>query len=250
MTSQFAVLGSPIEHSLSPKIHNFVFAETNQDASYDRFELSTDLANFLESKPQYSGFSLTMPLKDLGYQAATSLSATAIKTRSVNTLLRKADGWAGYNTDVFGIKASIGFFPGTVAVLGSGATARSALVAFPEAKRVVAGRNTDAVRQLAQIFDAEVVDISDAIESEVVISTLPQGVLEQSLPKGFSFQTILDAAYTNTEMPAQNYISGLEMLILQAIAQQRIFVGQGEDVPLSNELELLNGLRALLNMAK
>ena len=250
MTSRFAVLGSPIEHSLSPKIHNHVFSLLGKAESYEKFELSTGLEEFLKSKPAHLGFSLTMPLKDFGFQISTTLSKTAELTRSVNTLMRIAEGWAGYNTDVHGIREAIGFKPETVAILGSGATARSALAAFPESRKLVSARNPAAAEAICKEFDAVLVDFSEAIESQVVLSTLPVGVLPKNVPSGFRFGTILDAAYMNPRVEAENYISGIEMLLLQAVAQQRIFSGQSETQALENEAEIINSLKALLNVAK
>jgi shikimate dehydrogenase len=250
MTKKYAVLGSPIEHSLSPAIHNQVFTQLGVDANYEKFELAEGLEEFLDSKSDYNGFSLTMPLKDLGFEASERLSVTAQNTRSVNTLLRTSTGWDGYNTDVFGIREAIGFRPAQVAVLGSGATARSALAAFPDSQKVISARNSSAATFLAGEFGAELIDFESAIQAEVVISTLPLGALMSLTPKGFQFATILDAAYMNQRVEAENYVSGLEMLLLQAVAQQRIFYGLDENHTLPNEPALVNSLRTLLNVAK
>lgn len=250
MTKKYAVLGSPIDHSLSPMIHSHVFAELAIDSSYERFEIADSLAEFLDAKRDYSGFSLTMPLKDLGFQLSDTLSEAARQTRSVNTLLQTESGWAGYNTDVFGIRSAIGFEPKSVAVLGSGATARSALAAFPNSDKFIGARNALTAKQLAEKFNAQVISLESAMTAEVVVSTLPVGVLVKIVPNGFRFQTLLDAAYMNPRFEAQNYVSGLEMLLLQAVAQQRIFSGRGENEQLPNESALINSLRALLNVAK
>jgi shikimate dehydrogenase len=250
MTKKYAVLGSPIEHSQSPRIHSHVFGQMEVDASYEKFQVAQDLDEFLNSRSDYSGFSLTTPLKDLGYQVAQTHSEVASKTRSVNTLTKNSFGWAGYNTDVYGISAAIGFNPFTVAVLGSGATARSALAAFPNSRKLLAARNGGVAANVSAEFGAELVDFETAIQAEVVVSTLPVGALLDLVPMGFRFQTILDAAYMNPMIDAENYVSGLEMLLLQAVAQQRIFNGLDENQALPNEPALINSLRTLLNVAK
>lgn len=250
MTKKYAVLGSPIEHSLSPKIHQYIFERLGKDDSYERFELSSGLEQFLDSKDDYAGFSLTMPLKGLAFVASESVSLSAQMTGSVNTLLRTPTGWAGFNTDVHGIQAAIAFQPETVAVLGSGATARSALFAFPNSKKLLSARSASVAESTAAEMGAELVDFEEAIDAEVVVSTLPSGVLGSLLPTGFKFKTLLDAAYMNPAFPAQNYVSGLEMLLQQALGQQRIFRKASEQEPLPDELGLVNGLRALLNVAK
>jgi len=250
MTRKYAVLGSPIEHSLSPLIHNYIFQALGTDASYDRFEVKSELSEFLEGKSTYSGFSVTMPLKDLAFDVAAELSSTAINTSSVNTLLKVDGGFAGFNTDVFGIQAAIGFEPKSVSVLGSGATSRSALYAFPKAKKYVFARNQQVANALADKFQAERVSLLQALESEVVISTFPKGVLPELIPENFSLGTLLDVSYVNPKIPANRYVSGLEMLMQQAVAQQRIFQSGDELKPLPGEQELILGLRELLFVAK
>lgn len=250
MTRKYAVLGSPIEHSLSPKIHEFIFSRLSADASYERFDLASGLQDFLDSRPDFSGFSLTMPLKTQAFDIAVNHSSAAVATGSVNTLISTSLGWSGFNTDVYGIQAAIAKSPSKVAVIGSGATARSALHAFPKALKVIHARNTTAAQGLAKEFEALVVSFEDAIESEVVVSTLPAGELAKLISFEFRFQTLLDVAYTNPMFAAEHYVSGLEMLIQQAVVQQRIFAGQDETEALPNEVEILKALRTALNMAK
>lgn len=250
MTSRYAVLGSPIAHSLSPAIHDFIHSKLKRDASYERFEVSENLAEFITSHNGHSGFSLTMPLKDAAYKLAQTRSAAALATESVNTLVKLETGWAGFNTDVFGIVSAINAEPPIVAVIGSGATARSSLHAFPNAAKFITSRNAATAGALARKYDAEVVDFGEAIEAEVVISTLPAGALGKLLPEGFRFKTLLDVAYANPIIQADCFVSGLEMLIQQAIAQQRIFTNGDEDSALETEDELLMGLRVLLNVPK
>lgn len=250
MTSRYAVLGSPIAHSLSPAIHDFIHAKLKLDASYGRFEVSENLSEFLTTHNDHTGFSLTMPLKDAAFKIAQTRSAAALATESVNTLVKLDNGWAGYNTDVFGIVSAIKFEPPVVAVIGSGATARSALHAFPNAIRLITSRNAATASALAQKYDAEVVDFGEAIGADVVISTLPAGALGKLLPEGFRFKTLLDVAYANPIIQADCFVSGLEMLIQQAIAQQRIFTNGDDNIALETEDELLMGLRVLLNVPK
>ena len=250
MTRRFAVLGSPIEHSPSPAIHNFIFEARGVKASYGRFDLASGLASFLASKPDYEGFSVTMPLKDEAFVLSTKRSELALRTKSVNTLIRVGTELHGYNTDVLGIRKAVGFEPATIAILGSGATARSALAAHPKAKRLLFARNEQAAADLGAEFDASAASLEEALGAEVVISTLPTGVLP-GLVAGIEIPgTLLDVAYTNPALPCGNYVSGLLMLTHQAIGQQRLFNSGDENIEIENEAELLEGLLKLLSMAK
>lgn len=250
MTKKFAVLGSPIEHSPSPKIHNFIFESRGVDASYGRFDVAGELESFLATKADYQGFSVTMPLKDQAFALSTELSEVARITKSVNTLIRVGSGFHGSNTDVMGIQNAIASQPESIAVLGSGATARSALAAFPAAKKLLFARNPESSAVLAGEFGAQLVSLDDALESEVVISTLPPAALPSLISTRHIKGTLLDVAYTNPEIKAGRYVSGLLMLIHQAIGQQRLFNFRDENKPLENEAELLESLLSLLSMAK
>lgn len=250
MTKHFAVLGSPIAHSKSPHIHSFVFSKANFDADYERFELAEDLQGFLADHDDFSGFSLTMPLKEQAFEIAESLDADAQATEAVNTLLRTDSGWAGFNTDVAGIRGAVGFDPTTVAVIGSGATARSALQAFPNSKRLIYARNTKAAELLAEKFAAELADFDKALEAELLISTVPTGVLPELLQGRTVPGVLLDCVYTNPELPAKKYLSGVSMLVHQAMIQQRIFQTGDALTPINREQELVSELLALLSMAK
>ena len=249
MTKRFAVLGSPISHSKSPLIHNYIFEKSGFDATYERFDV-IELSAFLELHSDFEGFSLTMPLKDQAFVTASTLDQNARLTEAVNTLSKGISGWSGHNTDVQGIANAAGFSPQTVAVIGSGATARSALAAFPDSRKLIHARNQLAAAELAQKFECELVELEAALKSDLVISTVPEGVLPKMLDGQEASGTLLDCVYTNPEVPAASYVSGLQMLVHQAIIQQRIFQNDSPSEPLKNEPELIAGVLSVLDMAK
>jgi shikimate dehydrogenase len=166
-TATLAVLGSPIAHSKSPAIHAAAYAQLGLDWSYGREELQADgLAGFLEQcGAEWRGLSLTMPLKEEAHRLALVRDPLAEESGVVNTLLRLGvpgpDGgtaWAGFNTDVGGLAAAIskaGLDPTSTVVLGSGATAVSAVLAAPglgaEHVEIVA-RNVAAIGDLVARF--------------------------------------------------------------------------------------------------
>ncbi|MFT4231736.1 MAG: shikimate dehydrogenase [Leucobacter sp.] len=165
--SRLAVLGSPIEHSRSPEIHAAAYEALGLDWSYGRQRLeAAELEGFLASRgPQWRGFSLTMPLKEEAHRLASVLDPVAEESGVANTLLRIVSGvdgrprWAGFNTDVAGLAAAIrgaGLDASSTVVLGSGATAVSAILAARSlgARCVtVAARRVEAAEQLAERFD-------------------------------------------------------------------------------------------------
>lgn len=86
---RFAVLGAPIQHSLSPVLHKFLYKKLDLQAEYDRFEVEQgELKDFLalHNSKEWQGFSLTMPLKEEGMRHCDSLAEEALETTSINTL--------------------------------------------------------------------------------------------------------------------------------------------------------------------
>ncbi len=263
MTKHYAVLGSPISHSKSPLIHNAAFAASGTAADYVAMEVAGNLAGFItDQSDKFSGFSLTMPLKEEALNFADRADSLAIATGAANTLIRTANGWDAYNTDVFGIQQAVaGTRFKSVSVIGTGATARSAIVAMQQLDKQVSlwGRNANAVKQLSAEFDlAAQPQFHKACDADLVISTLPPKTLDEYLPtlKSQPRGVLLDVAYDPWPSKAGELwgagktISGIEMLLWQALGQQRLFAGNDLDEALAGEKELLAAIRGALNMAK
>src|SRR5437868_6078013 len=131
-----AVLGSPISHSLSPLLHRAAYAALGLDWTYDAVEVSSDgLGAFLDGcDDTWAGLSLTMPLKQVVLALLESRSEVVEATGSANTVVHRDGRREGHNTDVAGIVAALreAGVDGIdrAAVIGTGATAASALVAL------------------------------------------------------------------------------------------------------------------------
>lgn len=262
MTKKYAVLGQPISHSKSPAIHRAIFEKLGVDSSYEAFELGEGLADFLQNHNDFAGFSVTMPLKDHAFELSQILDEAAKATSSVNTLLKTPTGWAGFNTDVFGLTQSLlNTDISNSLVLGTGATARSAIYALQKmgSKVSIWGRDSAKAVNLQNRFSLAIeAEIANAANYSAVISTLPAGSLDHYLnqiaePSG----TLLDISYYPWPSAAASHwlkrgkaISGLEMLIWQAIGQQRIFAGQPPESPLPDEVKLVAAARAAVSVAQ
>lgn len=257
------MLGSPISHSKSPVIHSAAFASLGLDAEYGSFEVSSALEEFLATKSiDYLGFSVTMPLKEEALNLAERVDSVAIASGAANTLIRTDTGWDAYNTDVFGIQMALASKKfRSVAILGTGATARSAIVAMQELDKsvVIWGRNSAAIKQLTAEYEIRTEPLlHKVVQADLVISTLPPRGLDEHLgsvlakPSGL----LLDVAYDPWPSRAaglwgsERTVSGLEMLIWQAVGQQRLFAGNDLSEPLPSEKELLLAIRSALDMAK
>lgn len=246
MSKTLAVLGSPIAHSKSPQIQLAALNHLGLSATFERFEV-TDLAGFLATHSNFHAMSLTMPLKEQARMVADWEAPLVSRTNSANYLFRSVESLKAFNTDVFGIVRSVQSVNAqTVGILGTGATARCALAAMEGREIRLWGRKSDTLAELANQFECIPSDIDSVLQSDLVISTLPgdalAGLVGQSQPG-----ILLDVVYSR-QSPAgfAGYISGLEMLVWQAIGQLRILL-HGSDIPLEDEEELAE---IMMNAAK
>lgn len=106
MSQQFAVFGTPISHSLSPQIHAAFADQTGIDLRYVAIEAGpADFAAKLQAFADAGGVgaNVTLPLKQLAAELASSLDDRAKGMGVANTLVRKAGGWHADNTDGIGL---------------------------------------------------------------------------------------------------------------------------------------------------
>ena len=107
---KYFVIGNPINHSLSPKLHNYWLKENNINAIYDKKKieeknLKTIISEVKEKK--INGINVTVPLKKAVIPYLDKLSPEAEQTQSVNTIILSNDNLVGYNTDIFGFDKAI-----------------------------------------------------------------------------------------------------------------------------------------------
>lgn len=271
------VWGDPISHSLSPALHAAAYAVLGLDWSYGRRQVAAaDFADALASlDDNWRGLSLTMPLKEEAFRAAASRDSHAELTGAVNTLLL-GDEPVGFNTDVGGIVDALterGIHAVEhVRIVGAGATAASALVAasvLGAARAEVRARRPERAAPLAALgerlgihmtvtgLDGE--SSTDAREgllaADVTFATLPGGTVlppaqTASLVNGAG--ALFEAAYAPwpSALAAQwrsgPVVSGLGMLLHQAIRQVRVFLHGDPAAPLDEEAAVLAAMRGAL----
>ena len=110
MTKKFGIIGNPINHSLSPILHNYWFNKYSIDADYSVIEASDkDLPNIVDKikNGKYVGINVTLPFKQKIINYIDKIVNDAELTGSVNTVLLDNDKTIlGENTDVFGLQAA------------------------------------------------------------------------------------------------------------------------------------------------
>ncbi|WP_376771208.1 shikimate dehydrogenase [Rhizomonospora bruguierae] len=249
-----AVLGKPVDHSLSPVIHNAGYAAAGLAGwSYTAIEcVEAELAGRVAALgPEWVGLSLTMPLKEVALAVGDEVSATAAAVGAANTLVHRADGtWLVDNTDVPGMVSVLsvaGVEPGRhVTVLGAGGTARAALAAAGALGApgvTVVARRRPAVEALRPVAEAVGVDLTAApwadapahLRAPVVISTVPKGVADPLAggvswsPRAVFFDALYDPWPTPLAAAARaagcRVVSGLDLLLAQALGQFEAFTG-------------------------
>ncbi|MFJ9942511.1 shikimate dehydrogenase [Streptomyces erythrochromogenes] len=265
-----AVLGSPIEHSLSPVLHRAAYQELGLvDWSYDRFEIDeAALPGFVSGLgPEWAGLSLTMPLKRAVIPLLDGVSDTAASVEAVNTVVLTEDGRRlGDNTDIPGIIAALherGVEKvSSAAILGAGATASSALAAL---SRICTGEVTAYVRSSARademrewgerlgvaVRTADWSEAAGALRAPLVIATTPAGATDElaaAVPDapGTLFDVLYDpwptALAAAWSQRGGNLLGGLDLLVHQAVLQVEQMTGRS---PAPLEVMRRAGLAAL-----
>ena len=109
---KYLVIGNPIEHSLSPKLHNFWFKEANIDAVYDKKNINeNDIKGIVDEvkNDKIHGVNVTVPFKKSVIPFLDELTPEADKVQSVNTIIKKNNKIIGANTDIYGFEKSLDF---------------------------------------------------------------------------------------------------------------------------------------------
>ena len=263
-TRQCAVLGSPIEHSLSPAIHKAAYAHLGLDWAYGRYEVVADeLGDFVaELDESWRGLSCTMPLKHavvpLGQPdeivtllgVGNTLVFDGHPTDTATTRVR--------NTDVLGLEAALrsADTAGSTSALivGNGATARSALAAVARlgvTLVTVLARDSHKTEVLAELGGRLGVEV-DHVQSggsipasDIALSTVPSDAqVAVADAVAASSGVVFDAVYDPWPTPLAQAVAatgrarllnGLDLLAWQAVYQVELFTGQ--TVPVTVLLE-------------
>ena len=107
---KYLVVGNPIEHSLSPELHNYWLKKYNINAIYEKKKIEeNDIKNiiFEIKKEKINGINVTVPFKKLVVPFLDQLSPLAIESQSVNMIYKENNKIIGHNTDVGGFELPI-----------------------------------------------------------------------------------------------------------------------------------------------
>ena len=266
--NKFGLIGYPLGHSLSKVIHEAGFKSLGVKATYDILETPPDTlvdrVKFLKGNG-YKGFNVTIPLKLPISLFVNEVDKYADLARAVNTIYVEADkSLKAYNTDVLGFKRAIpndiSLAGKKVAILGTGGAAHAACVALTECRvKEIAfftrniPNSIDLMNYVRRKFPSidfnvyQIENIRSLREFSMLVNTTPIGMLGkagdmspleyrtlESLERdAVVYDVIYNPKKTVLIKDAQTIglrtITGLDMLIYQAVAAQEIWFGQTPD---------------------
>ncbi len=215
-TQIFAVLGRPIAHSISPRVHGRALRALALDAVFVAIEVD-DLPATLERcvAENWRGFAVTAPHKEAAFALTRDHDARSLRARACNTLVRTAAGWRGCNTDVAGVRGALAHAAAGASladkralVLGAGGAARAALVALEELglSATLSARESERAKLLASEFKAVTLPWEDRAQVfDILLQCTPASadasaplILKNSIAAG---SIVIDAVYRPLETP-------------------------------------------------
>ncbi|TVR09698.1 MAG: shikimate dehydrogenase [Planctomycetota bacterium] len=237
----FGVMGNPINHSLSPAIHNAAFIHEGINAVYVPF-LVHDAQTFWQSCGAWiDGLSITIPHKHSLFHDTDYNEDLAQAIGAINTLYRDQEGrLIGANTDAHAALECVRSLRGDLAhahclILGAGGVARAIAFALcdSDARVSIANRNPQRAQELAEELGCQWCSLAEAANDhyDVIINGTSVGMREDSSPWPAEAhrddQAIFDTVYTPLEtrflreaaLAGARCQNGLRMFIRQAAGQ-------------------------------
>ena len=188
---KFLVIGNPIEHSLSPVLHNYWIKSNGIDAIYEKQKLNEDELENLIAKvkdKKINGINVTVPFKKAVIPYLEELSTEAQNTKSVNTIYLKNNKLTGHNTDIFGFETSIkkseyNFDNKKVLILGAGGVVPSIIFALTKmnvSKIKICNRTKEKAENLKKIFkNIEILEWGETSNFDIIINATSLGLKKE-----------------------------------------------------------------------
>ena len=188
MIKKYLVVGNPIEHSLSPEIHNFWIKKNNIKAAYDKKKIyENELKNIISEvkKEKIHGINITVPFKKSVIPFLDELSPEASKTQSVNTIYLNNKRIIGHNTDIAGFELSLKYSKYDVSnkeilILGAGGVVPSIIFSLKKMKAskiTISNRTKQKAEDLKILFsDLNIVNWGDLPDFDMIINATSIGL--------------------------------------------------------------------------
>lgn len=241
---QFAVIGNPIVHSLSPGMHRANFLAQGIQASYELKQV-LDLEQEMNDLKQLDGFNVTLPYKQKIIPFLDDVDPMALAIGAVNTVKNVKGQLIGYNTDVDGFYESFQSLnverESSILILGAGGAARAVYFALTKngyENITIANRTLDKAKDICD-NSISLVQAGEQLERyECLINTTSVGLIEGECPIDLknlnSNHVVMDLIYkpklTTLLKRAKalncRYEFGLDMLLIQGAKAFEIWFNQ------------------------
>jgi len=194
---KYFVIGNPIDHSLSPKLHNYWLKENNIDAIYDKKKIEEkDLqSTILEVKEKKTeGINVTVPFKKSVIPYLDKLSPEAEQTQSVNTIILTDDILVGHNTDISGFTKAIkdlnfNIEGKKILILGAGGVVPSIIFALKNMNAqeiIISNRTREKAENLKVLFNnLKILEWGDLTDFHMVINATSLGLNNETINLDF-----------------------------------------------------------------
>ena len=261
---RFLVIGNPIEHSLSPTLHNYWIKNNGIEAIYEKQKLNeSELKEFIAQikKGKIHGANVTVPFKKTIIPFLDELSLEAERTQSVNTLCVKKGKIVGHNTDIIGFETSIkksnyNAFNKEVLILGAGGVVPSIIFALNKmnvSKIKISNRTKEKAESLKKNFkNIELIEWGKLPNFDMIINATSIGLNKKDNIK-LNFSSIsgnklfYDVIYNPSETNflkvgkklGNKTLNGKLMFIYQALAAFDVWHGLKPDIN-ENVIKLLD----------
>lgn len=229
----YGLLGKTLKHSFSKQIHNAL-----GNAMYELYE-TENIASFL-NETNLNGFNVTIPYKEQIIPYLSRLDGSALRTLSVNTVVKQDQEWVGYNTDYDGFVGLLNHYDihltyKKVLIIGNGGSSKTIEVAC---KDQLASYVTKICRHPKDENELGLSELDQVVDYDVIINTTPVGMYPHneddllfSLDSFQNLQYVIDIVYNplNTKLvlaakeKGMKAYGGLFMLVKQAAVSHSLF---------------------------
>ena len=251
---KYSVIGNPINHSLSPKLHNYWLKESDINAVYDKIKLEeNEIENFLFKikNQEINGCNVTVPYKKKVIPFLDKLSLEAEQTQSVNTIRFHNNNLIGHNTDIIGfekamIKLDYKVQDKKILILGAGGVVPSIIYALNKMKAskiTISNRTNKKAEDLKSKFDkVNVARWGETPDFDIIINATSLGLNDETINLNTSnigqgklfYDVIYNPNKTNFlklgEKLGNQIENGKLMFIYQAYEAFRLWHGVEPDV--------------------
>ena len=185
---KYLVIGNPIEHSLSPKLHNYWIQQNNIDAIYEKKQLNeSDIEAMIDEvkSEKINGINVTIPFKKSVIPFLDQLTLVAKEAQSVNTIFKKDNKIVGDNTDIAGFEYGLKHINYDVKnkkvfILGAGGVVPSIILALEKLgvfKISLSNRTKEKAEELKKTYkDLEVINWGQCTDFDMIINATSLGL--------------------------------------------------------------------------